>query len=114
MTAEEGWVSLSEAHAWALERYAASGRTISRKTVSRWASSGKIEAKREGRFWRARLESLREAVHKELGNAADIVVEKVVASADAAESVGGREERLRRFIERRSALFRRDLEAGID
>ena len=100
---ESNWITLTEAAERMQELYASSGRSVSRKTVSRWAASGKIEAKREGRYWKVNAESLCAAAAETLG-------EMDVEAEPAEDAVGA----LRRFIQRRNALFLRDLEDGVD
>ena len=116
---EPNWITLTEAAERIQKLYASSGRSVSRKTVSRWAASGKIEAKREGRYWRVNAESLCAAAAETLGE-----MDVEAKSADALAPPDRTEEKaepaedsvsaLRRFIQRRNALFLRDLEDGVD
>ena len=64
---EPNWITLTEAAERIQALYASSGRSVSRKTISRWAVSGKIEAKREGRYWKVNAESLCAAAAEALG-----------------------------------------------
>ncbi|MBM3216104.1 helix-turn-helix domain-containing protein [Candidatus Poribacteria bacterium] len=97
------WLALSEAASLVQEQFAREGRTISRKTVSRWASDGKVSAARRGSRWFIERESLL----KYLG-------ELLAGSVDVTPAQPEPANRLREQIARRNAQFLRDLEAGID
>ncbi len=115
---EPDWITLTEAAERIQALYASSGRSVSRKTISRWAASGKIEAKREGRYWKVNAESLRAAAAETLGEVEAGHVEETPADEPAPlepeEPAEDAVSALRRFIQRRNALFLRDLEDGVD
>ena len=115
------WITLTEAAERIQALYASSGKSVSRKTISRWAASGKIEAKREGWYWKVNAESLRAAAAETLGEVDAASVEETPADEsaplepeEAAEPAEDAVSALRRFIQRRNALFLRDLEDGVD
>lgn len=94
------WMTLSEAAAWAQERFAKAGRSLSRKTVSRWALKGKIRAKLEGKRWYVQSPSLVAFVEEQLGG-------------DPSPSFSS-SEAVRRAFQERNARFLEDLRRGID
>lgn len=110
---EPNWITLTEAAERIQALYASSGHSVSRKTISRWAASGKIEAKREGRYWKVNAESLCAAAAETLGEVEveDAPMEEAPVEEKPSEDAVGA---LRRFIQRRNALFLRDLENGVD
>lgn len=93
------WITLSEAARWAQERFAQAGRSLSRKTVSRWALEGKIRAKREDKRWYIHLQSLILFV--------DGLLEGSRPSFSSPDPV-------RRAFQERNAQFLKDLNRGID
>ena len=108
---EPNWITLTEAAERIQALYASSGRSVSRKTISRWAVSGKIEAKREGRYWKVNAESLCAAAAEALGEVEDAPMEEAPVEEKPPEDAV---DALRRLIQRRNALFLRDLEDGVD
>ena len=103
------WLTLSEAARHVQNAYAREGKSISRKTVSRWASSGAVVAERSGSRWRVDRDSLADYVAGQLAR---------MSEGEAAEAPRlleqARLDRLSQQVARGNADFLRNLNAGID
>ena len=121
------WVTLSEAAEWAQQRFESAGRSLSRKTVSRWALDGKVRAVQQGKRWFVQPASLASFVTDQLNVTADVAPVPVVDPAPVAEPVRPTADRLvsvtpsepasdllHKEVQRRNARFLRDLNDGID
>jgi len=127
------WVTLSEAAEWARERFESAGRTLSRKTVSRWALDGKVRAIQQGKRWFVQPQSLMAFVASQLQSASDdtspgegtlttpplpesVKSPTVVRSAPPRQPAPSEAVRdpVREAYQKRNARFLRDLNNGID
>lgn len=103
------WLTLSEAARHVQDAYAREGKTISRKTVSRWAINGVINAERRGSRWLIDRDSLAEHVAGQLSR---MSAEEEAKGPHLIEQA--RLDRLSQQVARRNADFLRNLNAGID
>jgi hypothetical protein len=129
------WVTLSEAAEWAQKRFESAGRSLSRKTVSRWALDGKVRAVQQGKRWFVQPASLVSFVTEQLNDESDVPA-PVVESDSVTENLESAQvsepvrhpashttpsspsepvpDRVRQTVQRRNAQFLRDLNNGID
>ncbi|MDA1191238.1 MAG: helix-turn-helix domain-containing protein [Candidatus Poribacteria bacterium] len=105
------WLSLTEAAKVAQTEFERAGKTVSRKTVSRWARDGKVNAERRDERWYVDPDSLRQYVDYEL-TVADATSNEPCDDdvSDEPEHV----EALRVFLRRRRNAFLNELENGVD
>ncbi|MAF10314.1 hypothetical protein CMK11_07675 [Candidatus Poribacteria bacterium] len=103
------WLTLSEAARHVQSAYAREGRSISRKTVSRWAISGLVAAERNGSRWRVDRDSLAAHIAAQLSK---MSAEEEAKGPHLIEQA--RLDRLSRAVARRNADFMRNLAAGVD
>ena len=103
------WLTLSEAARHVQAAYAREGKTISRKTISRWAISGLINAERRGSRWRVDRDSLATYLAGQLTKMSDDEAAKPVHLVEQA-----RLDRLSSKVARGNADFLRNLSVGID
>lgn len=127
------WVTLSEAAEWAQQRFESFGRSLSRKTVSRWALDGKVRAVQQGKRWFVQPASLMSFVKDQLSAADTDAVSVVIdnddarvestpvivapsreASAGSTNADDSGIEQIRATTQQRNARFLRDLKDGID
>lgn len=108
MTGE--WWSLSDAATWVQQEFARAHRTVSRKTVSRWAHERKVRAELRGSRWYIHVASLKEHVTLLLR----LPNRETVSTAMPEEPQTQYLLELRRFAEQRNAGFLRELERGVD
>jgi len=103
------WLTLSEAARHVQAAYAREGKTISRKTISRWAISGLVSAERHGSRWRVDRDSLATHLAGQLTKMSEEEADKAPHLVEQA-----RLDRLARKVARGNADFLRNLRAGID
>jgi len=103
------WLTLSEAARHVQDAYAREDKSISRKTVSRWAINGVVNAERHGSRWRIDRDSLAEHVSAQLAKMSEDAAAKGPHLIEQA-----RLDRLSQEVARRNADFLRNLNAGID
>ena len=103
------WLTLSEAARHVQAAYAREGKTISRKTISRWAISGLVNAERQGSRWRVDRDSLASHLTGQLTRISD---EEAAKGPHLVEQA--RLDRLARKVAGGNADFLRNLSAGID
>jgi hypothetical protein len=103
------WLTLSEAARHVQSAYAREGKSISRKTVSRWAISGLVSAERNGSRWRVDRDSLAAHIAAQLSK---LSAEEEAKGPHLIEQA--RLDRLSRAVARRNADFMRNLAAGVD
>ncbi len=106
------WMPLTDAAEFAQTLYRDAGKSISRKTVSRWARDGKVQAEQRESRWYVETTSLRERVEALVGHALrpPAAPRRMRARVDRPS----RGQDLRAILAERNASFLRDLNAGID
>ena len=103
------WLSLTEAAKWVQAEFERAGKTISRKTVSRWARDGRVRAEQREQRWYVDASSLEAHVRRLLADGST-----TPPPATDSEDDAKRFRALRDFVRARNRRFLRDLEKGID
>ena len=106
------WMPLSDAAKVAQEIFQHAGRSVSRKTVSRWARDGKVQAEQRSDRWYVEADSLRYHVHSLVGHMSP-PASRSTAHVDRQESAD-RLRHVRAYVQYANAQFLSDLQRGVD